>query len=68
MSPRTLVDYLRAVRGLASASLGIGLRFGGRYWRWRMETAMGTGARPGLVSRVRAALAYGLWVDRMRRL
>jgi len=62
------MDVLVALRGLAHAAWGIGFRFGGRYWRWRMETAMGPGRGPGPRSRLRAALAYGLWVDRMRRL
>lgn len=45
-------------------------RFGGAYWRWRNETAFGADAarRPPLADRVHAALEYGRWIHRMKRL
>jgi hypothetical protein len=45
-------------------------RFRSPYWRWRLHTAFG-GPAPGrpisLAKRVRAVLAYGRWIHRMRR-
>ncbi len=42
-------------------------RFNGRYWRWRTETAFGNGTPDGAEKR-RAALDYGRWVYRMKRM
>lgn len=41
-------------------------RFGGAYWRWRMQTAFGRG-RPGRAEMARASMAYARWMHRMRR-
>jgi len=43
------------------------LRARPRYWRWRLETAMGERPWPSRVERARAGLAYARWVARMRR-
>lgn len=53
---------------LALLRLGVATRFrlGGRYWRWRDETAFGRG-RPGGMARLAAVLGYGAWAARMRR-
>ncbi|MCG3122710.1 MAG: hypothetical protein GIKADHBN_01103 [Phycisphaerales bacterium] len=42
------------------------LRFKGPYWNWRMHTAFGRGM-PGRGETIRAVLAYGRWIYRMRR-
>jgi hypothetical protein len=36
------------------------------YWRWRRETAIGSGPPP--TSNARAVLHYARWIGRMRRL
>ncbi|HMN96278.1 MAG TPA: hypothetical protein PKC43_08195 [Phycisphaerales bacterium] len=45
-------------------------RRGGRYWRWRDETAFGLDPtrRPSAAERRGAMLDYGEWVHRMKRL
>lgn len=49
--------------------LAVALRgkFGGRYWRWRMETALGREEKPAAELR-RSALDFGRWRRRMRRM
>ncbi len=52
--------------------LGVKTRFRlrGAYWRWRQETAFGCdpALHPPRSQRLRAILAYGRWVYRMKRL
>ncbi len=52
--------------------LGVKTRFRlrGPYWRWRQETVFGCdpALRPSRSQRLRAILAYGRWVYRMKRL
>lgn len=42
-------------------------RFGGAYWRWRLETAFGQGYPASRWELIKAVLAYGRWAHRMRR-
>ncbi|MBC02862.1 MAG: hypothetical protein CMJ34_06120 [Phycisphaerae bacterium] len=44
-------------------------RLRGRYWSWRMETALGSdrSAWPSARERRRAILLYGAWSRRLRR-
>jgi hypothetical protein len=55
-----------ALLALAARS---GLRVNSSYWRWRHETAFGSGSfpRPPRMQRLRAMLDYGRWVYRMKR-
>ena len=45
-------------------------RFRGPYWRWRVETAFGAdpASRPPRRQMMHAALDYGRWIRRMRRM
>jgi hypothetical protein len=42
-------------------------RLKGRYWSWRMHTAMGDGPKPGRGEMIRLILEYAAWARRMRR-
>jgi len=54
---------------LATLGLATRLRFRGRYWRWRMQTALPAGTSPtGRFEKLRLGLEYGRWAWRMRRL
>jgi hypothetical protein len=61
------LDALWQLARLAAVTRG---RLGGRYWRWRRETAFGTDAArmPSRGERMKAVLRFGHWVGRMRRL
>lgn len=43
-------------------------RFDGAYWTWRWHTAFGRGAPASRSELVWAALRYGRWMGKMRRL
>jgi hypothetical protein len=43
-------------------------RVRGAYWGWRWHTAFGRGAPASRVELLTAALRYGRWMGRMRRL
>jgi hypothetical protein len=70
---------MSAWRGLADGFGGLwelfmlaarsGFRLRGAYWQWRYETAFGSdpARRPSRAQRLRAILAYGRWVYRMKR-
>ncbi len=61
-----LLGGLWVLAGLAVVS---GFRFRGRYWSWRMHTALpGGGAPAGRWTRLRLGLEYARWAWRMRRL
>jgi hypothetical protein len=64
-----VMNTLGGIWALVLLAASSGFRLGGRYWRWRRETAFGrdSGARPGPWRRVRATLEYGRWVHRMKR-
>ncbi len=63
------LDTIRALLALARLGVTTRLRFGGRYWIWRRETAFGKheNAIP-LKARLHALLEFGAWVWRMRRM
>jgi hypothetical protein len=77
---RYLLDTVGGVYELARLAVISRFRFGGEYWRWRMQTAFGPTGRPppppaehGRYSGTRgshgarAVLDYARWVRRMRR-
>ena len=66
---RPLIDTLGGFWELFLLAARSGFRLRGPYWRWRMETAFGSGggARPSAWQRMWALLAYGRWVYRMKR-
>ncbi|PHQ81201.1 MAG: hypothetical protein COB69_04615 [Phycisphaera sp.] len=43
-------------------------RLKGRYWVWRNETAFGTGKPTQRSETIKAALDYGRWMARIRKL
>ena len=49
--------------------LGIITRFRlkGRYWTWRLHTAMGDGPKPGRGEMIFMAIEYAAWARRMRK-
>lgn len=42
-------------------------RLRGRYWAWRMHTALGDGPRPGRGEMIVLAIEYAAWARRMRK-
>lgn len=42
-------------------------RLRGRYWTWRMHTALGDGPRPGRGEMIFMAIEYAAWARRMRK-
>ncbi len=42
-------------------------RLRGRYWSWRLHTALGDGPPPGRVEMIRMTLQYAAWARRMRK-
>jgi hypothetical protein len=64
----TLLETAQALIALARLGVITRFRFGGAYWRWRRATAFGSRERSlPLRERIHAALEYGAWVARMRR-
>ena len=64
---RAVLDFFGAMYELARLAVLSGFRFRGAYWRWRLETAFGQGYPRSRGELIRAVLAYGRWVRRMRR-
>jgi hypothetical protein len=64
---RALLDTLGGLYELARLAVLSRFRFRGRYWSWRMHTAFGRGVPASRTELVRAVLAYGRWMRRMRR-
>ncbi|MHC4809181.1 MAG: hypothetical protein ACYTEV_02295 [Planctomycetota bacterium] len=66
---RWLIDTLGGLWELLRLGWITRFRFGGSYWRWRLETAFGAdpARRPPRRQLIHAALEYGRWVHRMRR-
>lgn len=62
-----LLGRLGGAWGLLRVFAATKFRRRGRYWTWRDETAFGTGRPPGPELRD-AALDYGRWTLRMRRI
>ncbi|GMV26452.1 MAG: hypothetical protein AMXMBFR58_24830 [Phycisphaerae bacterium] len=63
---RWLVETAGGLWELGRLAVITRLRFKGPYWNWRMHTAFGRGM-PGRGETIRAVLAYGRWIYRMRR-
>lgn len=64
---RAIWENLGGVYELARLGVVTRLRFGGPYWQWRLHTAFGRGYPDTRWELMRAALAYGRWMHRMRR-
>jgi hypothetical protein len=64
---RTLLDTLGGLYQLTRLAVLSRFRFRGPYWRWRLHTAFGRGFPPSRWELLRALLAYGRWMHRMRR-
>jgi hypothetical protein len=62
-----LLDTLGGLYELARLAVLSRFRFRGPYWSWRMHTAFGRGVPASRMEVVRAVLAYGRWMRRMRR-
>ena len=65
-----IIETIGGLFELAMLALRTGFRFSGPYWRWRLETAFGAdpARRPPRRQRLHAALEYGRWVWRMKRM
>ena len=66
---RAVADTLGGLWQLLMLAGRSGFRTRGPYWRWRYETAFGSDPAllPPRAARLRAILAYGCWVHRMKR-
>jgi hypothetical protein len=64
---RRLKDNLLGIYELARLGVITRFRFRGPYWQWRLHTAFGRGYPASRWELVRAVLAYGRWMHRMRR-
>jgi hypothetical protein len=69
-----MLDWARATREtvlgacmLAGLVARSGFRLRGRYWTWRLETALGA-ERRAAGERARAAMGYARWMARMREI
>jgi hypothetical protein len=62
-------ETLSGLIGLLQLAIATRFRLRGRYWRWRMDTALGTDRTqwPSRAERFRAFLRYGAWTRRMRK-
>ena len=67
---RNIVQTLGGLWELGWLAVKTRFRLRGQYWQWRQETAFGDDPSPSLSrwERLRATLAYGRWVYRMKRL
>jgi hypothetical protein len=65
---RAVLDAIGGLWELFLLAARSRFRLGGRYWRWRAETAFGStsAGRPPRRQRLHAILAYGRWVHRMK--
>lgn len=62
-------DLLGGLWVLLTLGISSGFRFGGRYWRWRLHTALPERGSPrGRGARLRLGLEYAMWAWRLRRL
>lgn len=64
---RTALDTLCGLYQLGRLAALSRFRFKGPYWSWRLNTAFGAGYPSSRTELLRALLAYGAWVHRMRR-
>ena len=60
---------IQGMLGLLYLAVVTRFRLRGRYWTWRMETALGSdrSAWPRARTRRHAILSYGAWSRRLRR-
>lgn len=61
------IEFLGGLCELARLAIITRFRFRGDYWSWRLHTAFGRGYPASRLELIRAVLAYGRWVFRMRR-
>jgi hypothetical protein len=64
---RLILDNIFALYELARLAVISRFRFGGPYWKWRLHTAFGRGYPESRLELLRAVLAYGRWMHRIRR-
>ncbi len=64
---RWVIDTAGGVYELLRLGVVTRLRFRGKYWSWRLETAFGRGYPKSRWEMVLAVLEYGRWIRRMRR-
>ena len=64
---RAVLETIGGLYELARLAAITRLRFRGPYWQWRLHTAFGRGYPASRLEVVRAVLAYGRWMHRMRR-
>jgi hypothetical protein len=64
---RSILGIFGAVYELARLAVVMRLRFGGAYWRWRIETAFGRGLPGSRWELVCSLVEYGRWVRAIRR-
>lgn len=62
-----LIQTLGGLYELARLAVISKFRFKGDYWSWRLHTAFGRGYPASRWETIRAVLAYGRWVYRVRR-
>lgn len=60
------IEFLGGLYELARLAFITRFRFRGDYWSWRLHTAFGRGYPASRTELIRAVLAYGRWVFRMR--
>ncbi len=63
---RLLGETLGGLYELARLAALSGFRLRGRFWTWRLHTAFGRGYPESRIELLRAVVAYGRWVWRMR--
>lgn len=63
-----MFELLGGLWQLARLGVITRFRFKGPYWQWRMHTAFGRGMPSSRVELIRAVLAYGIWMHRMRHM
>jgi hypothetical protein len=63
---RRMLDLFGGLWQLARLGVVTHFRFKGPYWQWRLQTAFGRGYPASRWALVKAILAYGIWMHRMR--
>lgn len=59
-------EFVGGLYQLARLGVLSGFNFKSAYWQWRLHTAFGRGYPPR-AEMIRAAIAYGMWMHRLRR-
>jgi hypothetical protein len=65
---RSLAAWIAGFYELARLGFLSRFAFRGAYWSWRWHTAFGRGEPESRAELLAAALRYGRWMGRMRRL